>query len=431
VLEKLASVRVNLLIVFLGAPLIILMIKAVSLLLPPKYYFSFSKLVAGSSEPFIVDPPGITAKKLCEVMARAAIPKSAFRGQIRTCDRDYERPISPEEMDQIYSIALRSDGEIRKAYRDEAEKAPVQPMTDDQVRELVGPEASVGDGIEAIVEYYQNEIGRMRDVYDAEKIAALFSKPIPDDITDLPPDANSKQPLAGDLVAKIIAAHDGLRTEITGTNFAQKIPPIRKSTIDELSRGVDNAREIGLRVAQYYSSQMDEAVRATVTRGFGRFDLITNRKIVFEEINKFSWTNYLLSAMVRLTPVFLFGIACGLFLGREEVLSASLAGGMAAFLLSWPLMLMWDRLVQGSWAERKWLFFAFYAVYIASFFLTARCAAVIGARLRVNLPLAREKIARGSVTWRDIAINTAGALAINAAVYAWNIYLPLSSVNAQ
>lgn len=429
--EKLAHLRVNLLIVFVGAPLIILLIKSASLLLPPKYYFSFSKLVAGSSEPFIVDPPGITAKKLCEVLARQAIPASAFHGQIRTCNRDYERPLSSQEMDQVYSIALKSDEEIRKALQDQAAKAPIRVLTDERVKELVAKESSVGDAIEAIVEYYENEIGRLREAYDDDKVVALYKSLAPEDTTDVPPGGEAKQPLAGDLVARVVKAHESLRGELASINFAQKIAPLRKSTVDELLSKLDGPSGIGFRISNYYSLQLDEAVRTTLTSGFARSNLVTNNKVVFDEINKFSWTNYLLSVLVRLTPVFLFGLACGMILGREEVLSAALAGGMAAFLLSWPLMLMWERLVQSSWADKKWLFFGFYAAYIVSFFLTARCAAIIGARLRENLPSIRGKFATGGVTWRDVAINTVGAIAINAAVYAWNVYLPLSSANAQ
>jgi len=428
--EKLASLRVNLLIVFVGAPLIILMIKAVSLLLPPKYYFSFSKLVAGSSEPFIVDPPGITAKKLCEVLARDGIPRSTFRGQIRTCDRDYERPISPREMDEIYGIALGSDARIRQAYRDEAARGPIQPMSDDQIRELAANTDSVGDVVEAITDHYLNQIIRIPETYNSEKIAELFIGPVPDD-APAQSDDDKKKTIPASVVARIVEAHASLRGDLVNNNFAEKMLPIKKSTIDEMTRGADSVRDVAGRISQYYSGQIGDDIRATITNNFAKFDLVANRKAVFEEINKFSWTHYLLSVLVRLTPVFLFGIACGLALGRGEVLSASMAGGMAAFLLSWPLMLMWDRLVQSAWTDKKWLFFCFYAVYIFSFFLTARCAAIIGARLRENLPSVREKIASGGVTWRDVAINTAGAMAINAVVYAWNIYLPLTSANAQ
>jgi hypothetical protein len=433
VFEKLASLRVNFLIVFLGAPLIILMIKGISLLLPPQYYFSFSKLVAGSSEPFIVDPPAITSKKLCEVMAREAISRSAFYWRVRTCDRDFERPLSPEEVDWVYAMAFKTDAEIRKAYRDGAARLSLKTLTDAEVREIAEKQPTVFDAMEAIIESYQNEIGRMQEPYDADRIAALYRTK--DNATDMPDDANEQagKKLADDVVSRIVKAHDSIRGDLTPANIAQKVAPIKRAVVDDATKKVDGLNEVGTRIAQYYSQQIAESIRASVTDGFTRFGLVANRKVVFEEINKFSWSNYLLSILVRLTPVFLFGLACGLVLGRVEVTSASLAAGLAAFLLSWPLMLMWDRLVTSSWADKKLLFFSFYAAYIASFFLTARCAAMIGARLREQgvLPALKGKIASGGVTWRDVAINTTGALAINAVVYAWNIYLPLMGSSGQ
>jgi hypothetical protein len=429
VLAKLSDLKVNFLIVFVGAPLIILAIKAAGLLLPPKYYFSFSKLVAGSSEPFIVDPPGITAKKLCEVLAREAIPRSAFYGRIRTCDRDYERPFTREERDRIYDVAIRSDAEIRTAYREAEASDPPQPLSDERVREIAAGKSSVADAIQAVTDYYLNEIGRMFNAYDADRIAALYEPP--DALDTMPDEDDNRRKLSDDVVAQIVRAHTTVRNDLAGINFAQRIQPIKKSALDEILSHQDGSKNVGPRISLYYTDQVDDFVRSTITNGFARYNLTINRKVVFEEINKFSWANYLLSALVRLTPVFLFGLLCGMLFGRAEIFSASLAGGLAAFLLSWPLILMWDRLVQGSWTDKKWLFFSFYAAYVVSFFLTARCAAVIGARLREHLPAIRGKIADGGVTWRDIAINTAGALAINAVVYAWNVYLPLSSANAQ
>src|SRR5262249_25505499 len=105
-LAKLVEFRVNLLITFFCAALLILLIKATRLLLPAKSFFDFSKLVGGSSEPFIVDPPGVTGQKLCELIAKYGVPPDSFRKRI-ACDEDYENlePFTAEEVDEIYGIA--------------------------------------------------------------------------------------------------------------------------------------------------------------------------------------------------------------------------------------------------------------------------------------------------------------------------------------
>ena len=56
VLRYVMGFKANIAIVFLGAFAVMALIKLTTYL-PGKYYFSFSKLFAGASEPFIVDLP--------------------------------------------------------------------------------------------------------------------------------------------------------------------------------------------------------------------------------------------------------------------------------------------------------------------------------------------------------------------------------------
>src|SRR5688572_17738751 len=86
-LQVINAFRGNFLIAFAGAALIIFAIKVTPLLLPAKYYFSFSSIMGSGTEPFIVDTPGVTGKKLCAVLEKYDIPKERF--QHVNCTLDY------------------------------------------------------------------------------------------------------------------------------------------------------------------------------------------------------------------------------------------------------------------------------------------------------------------------------------------------------
>jgi hypothetical protein len=442
-LAKLVRLRVNFVIVFVGASLIILLIKLTSILLPPKYYFNFSKLVAGGSEPFIVDPPGVTGSKLCEVMTRYAIPENLFNRPI-PCGEDYElNRISREEIDNIYTTALKSDQAIRNAFREVARQVPLHQLSDAEVKRIASKSETVGRAFDDIYNYYANQLGALANTGPSSTIEALYNgsdranAPVYDYQPDDRPDAPAHQGLSEDITTRLVQAHQSLRPQLTSAVLVQRIRPIRKSSIDEIVRRAQAGGGVGWRVASYYSKELVTGLRDSMSSEFSRYGVAsgfeTDRQLIFAEINNFSSRNYMLSILLRLTPVFLFGFLVAIAVGRAELFSIALAGGLAAFLLSWPLILMWDRLVQSNWADQKGLFFAFYAVYIVSFFLTARSAAVLATWLQQTTPnLATQSMqameAQTPVTWREVAVNVVAAIILNGIVYVWNVWIPLSFV---
>src|SRR5437588_5539727 len=61
--------RVSVPIVLAGAALIIALVRLTALL-PEKYYFRFSTLVGSDRSPFIVEPPGVTYARLCDIVRK-------------------------------------------------------------------------------------------------------------------------------------------------------------------------------------------------------------------------------------------------------------------------------------------------------------------------------------------------------------------------
>lgn len=439
-LSKLLALKVNFVIVFAGALFIILLVKAISVLLPDKYYFNFSKLVGGGSEPFIVDPPSVTGRKLCEVMERHSIPLDTF-GRPVACGETLEHRLSQDDIDGIYTIALSSDPAVREAFRETLRRVGIKPLTDAEVKQIASENPTVGQAFEAIFESYAQQIRAIATKGPAKAIEALYAdlRPPSENVNDSSKTPISNKGVPEDVTLQIIQAHQNLKTELTGVSLAGKIPAIRKSWIDQaISRLDTEGGDISLSISRYYTDGMLTALRASMSLGFSSFGLATgkdsDRKLIFAEINSFSWKNYILSILLRLTPVFLFGLLVGAAAGRSELFSIALAGGLTAFLLSWPLILMWDRLVQSNWSDKRAVFFSFYSIYMVSFFLTARSAGLLGTWLREQniARLAAQSVQDLKpvirVTWREVAINIAGAAVFNAAVYLWNLYIPLSTM---
>lgn len=225
---------------------------------------------------------------------------------------------------------------------------------------------------------------------------------------------------------------------MTPTNLSAAINPITKSEVDKAIKESYGWYGVGNSVAQYYKRSLsDDFVHKVLTEQFKNAGLVIHtadeqRRMIFAEINKFSWFTYVVSILIRLTPVVLFGIAAGYFLGRKEVLSIGISGALAAFLLSWPLMLMWDHLVQSTWQDKKTTFIAFYAAYIVAFFLTARASALLGAKLRqqthgVEPDLSGQPSQDFKIDWSKVTTNLAGAAILNLLVFGANMIIPLQA----
>jgi hypothetical protein len=419
---------------FLGAAVIILLIKVTPLLLPAKYYFDFSKLVGGDSEPFIVDPPGVTGTMLCELITKHGVPKESFRKRI-VCNEDFERggpPFTAEEINEIYGIALRADDRIRKAFVDAARSNAFKPLSDAEVRRLVSKQSNTASAFDELFKSYALTLSEVAQAGPSEIIDQLFAKLIgPPDYT-AEPQPEPSAAISSANVERLVQANRSFVADLNIAAYVTGILPIKKTMIDEI---IDHLRERGMlkpSIEDYYTEQMKSALHKKMSARFESFGVVTDMGViqreVFNDINKFSGIDYIVAILVRLTPVFLFGIVAGAMVGRGELLSISLAGGLAAFLLSWPLILMWDRLVQSNWADKKPIFFSFYAAYILSFFLLARAAAVLGTWLREQRIVGMPSAGVTRMRWSYVTMNLMVALAINGLVYAWNVYLPLGGI---
>jgi hypothetical protein len=238
--------------------------------------------------------------------------------------------------------------------------------------------------------------------------------------------------------AKIIAAYHKASARLSQAQLVSALAPITKSEVDRAIAesygwyGIDDSL-----VGYYKRTLSDGYVHNVLMQEFkaSGLDVKTpdeERRLIYAEINKFSWENYVVAIVVRLAPVVIIGILLGIIFGQGELLSIGVAGAMAAFLLSWPLMLMWDRLVQSSWQDKKTTFLLFYAAYIAAFFITARASALIGAKVHERTSIGERMATAGGapkeISWRSIATNVIASIFANVAVYIGNVIIPLQAL---
>jgi hypothetical protein len=462
-LYDLKAFRGNFLIAFAGAGLIIFMIKLTPLLLPAKYYFSFSKLMASGSEPFIVDPPGVTGQKLCALMEKYDIPNDRFPNSFIDCSLSYAQdssstdssqpPFSPQQKDRIYTIALQGDPQVRGDLKAMLEHSAIAFPTDADVALITSQTRSVSTAFEKLFESYRSSLNDVVEAAVGNKVEESFAADAVSggsNATDHGPGGEAttieesigEQPrLSAETSAKVLAAYQKAALRLGQTQLATAVKPITKSEVDKAIKhsygwdGVDDS------IVDYYKRSLsDEFVHGVLMEEFKNAGLSVktpdeDRRLIFAEINKFSLLNYVVAIVVRLLPVVLFGVVMGIVFGRGEVLSIAIAGGIAAFLLSWPLMLMWDRLVQSSWLDKKTVFLIFYAGYILAFFITARASAMFGAKIRQRMrpdespaPGAADGTAAETISWAGIITNAAAAVVANVLVYIGNVIIPLQAM---
>jgi hypothetical protein len=389
-------------IVILGAAAVIALIK-LTYLLPEKYYFKFSTLVSSDASPFLVEPPGVTYARLCSIVQQRQIDDPKFAVNLH-CPSVTEKSgggkpsYGRQHESEIYRLAFVNDEKIRRAL--EAFVRTRGPQPPGQVE--VGNALRNADNLETAV----NLVAGLYHQAGAQHVGPLSIAQVAEALRTLPvqradPGGASSQDRARPIDAKVSVAifktHEAVRSDMLLPSL--QLQPITKKKIDDAIRYADSPENVAGSIAQYYSDQVAEAYSGRFKEGLRRegIDPERDRREVDGIVRAAGLPSYLLSIAIRLAPVILFGLAIGLIFGPAEINSAALAAGLAAFLLAWPVILMWDRVVSWSWQDKRALFLALYALYVLAFYLAARVAADLGALLRARFVAAAPEAAAGGV----------------------------------
>lgn len=429
--EDLGRARVNLAIVVLGAATIIGLIKLTSLL-PEKYYFRFSVLVSSQSSPFIVQPPGVTYAKLCALIRSNQLER---RTSSVNLDCSQEQTTGPsygtENADAIYRVAYAIDEEVRALFERSAAIYAPQALPDEELQQAIEYASNIGAGVENIENRYRVQV--------TEAFEELFRNHFTSRFESLPetdePQAGSEESEFGITEAGrqlLRDAHLRVASQITRPLTNIKLSPMTKAELDELTKWVSSRDAVIGAVASYYTKQVAEAYGDVLRSGFAHagIDQAGDRQRLDRAVMDAGLSDYLTSALIRILPVLLFGLAVGLIFGPKEINSAAVAAALAAFLLAWPVVLMWDQVVSYDWQDKRELFSAFYIVYVLSFFLTARVGAGLGASIRKSFWASAEDAVGPVAVFRSgtalkVARDLVLALAVNTAFYVGNALVVL------
>jgi hypothetical protein len=94
------------------------------------------------------------------------------------------------------------------------------------------------------------------------------------------------------------------------------------------------------------------------------------------------FTYSIFAYLVRLAFPFLVAIVIGRLYGVQGILPASIGAAAAALLLSWPVIVLWERVVARSFETYYSQFLMLYVLSSIAFFYVARIGAFIGVKLK-------------------------------------------------
>lgn len=447
-LHNILTIRVNLALVFLGAFSVMLLIKMTSLL-PSQYYFSFSKLVSGDNGPFLVDPPSVSGAKLCELLRRNRISSEDLQTVQIDCNQnaivgqatpDTGPRFSQQEIDAIYNSVLVNAAALQQRSQQLAGSFALTPLPDAELEQILTRAQTVDAAVKEISRQYSYQIDQGIEQplrQNVEQLLAVLPEPV---YTGSTPEQLDLPPLSEAERARIRAAHADFIQAVAGRLAQTPQPAIRKSDLDGFVQTAWGKYDLTSKITQHHTDPMSAAITtamndAVASEGLQLRSSDELQQVVFTELSAAGLWDYAASALIRLGAVLLFGIVAGIAFGRHEFVSIAVAAALAAFLLSWPLMLMWENLVDPRWNDQRPLFLVFYGVYILSFYFTARFGAVLGALIRRSvlrrseplLTTAGNSAAANAVTFRDFIVNLTASVFINVAVYATNMVIPLTA----
>ena len=308
--------------------------------------------------------------------------------------------------------------------------------TDDELGEIIDKSKTVNDAFEGLRTAY----GGVFENTFARPLGEAYKR----QLSDVSPDSDTVgEPkevdlaIAPDDAEKIRKSNESFIARFNNTKPGIALKPIQKSRVDEIVNDASGAWDLPNSLARFYADQIGNVANMQLREAFAAHEIAPKekkeaRQLMFRQISAAGLGEYVIAVAFRLLPVIVFGLVLGFIFGRIELASIGLSAAVTAFLLSWPLILMWEKLVGYQWQGQRSLFMLFYTAYIFSFFITARMSAVWGAGLRnmvSPLPLAGS-IGQGEtvvVTSREVVINILAGIITNAVVYGWNVLLPLTA----
>lgn len=449
--------RLNIIILLLFPVFALGAIKLTNSILPAQYYFSISKLAKGADEPFIVEPPSVTEEKFCDLLKKYRVDASHVNLPYIDCGRIYaaqpsqtatQYTPSADEKDQIYRIAFQADQAARETLLQDTKSVQIPVLTDEQLDAMLAKASSPLDAFEAIGQHYASPYSGIR--YNGQSqintfFVNAFQKVVPTEASDQQAGVNygssdyKPSDLKPEEAAKIKEAHRRFVSALAGLDFAGQYKAISVTDIEKILKNAYSAEGVPRDFAGFYAEQNQPILKAALRSEFeaSKVDLTDSaalRKEILTEASQSGIFNYVVAAIARVMPIFIVALFFGLYFGRREVFSIAVGAGLLAFLLVWPILLMWDTVVQSQWAEYKMLFVVLYLLYVAAFFAVGHSGSLIGAAVtrRFGLQKVFEDAdapidTTGRIQVREILISLVSSGIFSFLAFSLNLIVPLQA----
>jgi hypothetical protein len=97
---------------------------------------------------------------------------------------------------------------------------------------------------------------------------------------------------------------------------------------------------------------------------------------ITEQILAAGQFNFWTALLLKMLPPFLVSYFIYLVWKEDAMLAAPTAAALTAFLLCWPVVLLWEQAVHEAWDKQRYLFIVLYLTYILLYYHLARLGCI-------------------------------------------------------
>lgn len=442
----------------LVAVFILFSIRVSSYVLPEKYYFSVSSVFKSDESLMLVDHPGVSGERFCQILRKYKITASDLELNRLDCTKerdDYKNNadsylLSAKHRSQIYDTWIKSKDEMEKELEENIDKTSIA--------------TNIFLNLNSIDVYERQEVvftGRLIDQVKIKVDSAIsnstssiirpyFSELSERIARELEPDEDYQNPYGNDLavddeqferIRNAIAAQVSLRAAI-------ELSKNEKLNVgfDDMQAAVEAARyswEIEPNIEAAYAAKLvgpyiDIVDDILSTENLRPPDVKEAVASVHREFISENLPYYLASATIRFGIVFLAVLMVALVnVENFRIQNYSFGAALAAIMLTWPVLSLWSWVVREEWQAMKIMFLAIYALYTVAFFFTGKAAAHTAAYIRQRLAengygkhirfTSDKSVLVFETSIKEIFLNFTIAASTSALVYTLNIIVPINA----
>ena len=334
--------------IFLASLAAVLGLVTLLTLLPSHYYFTFSRVVAKDNQSqFFVYKDLATPTTYCRIKyAEAKWDYASMEPNLaEACQiiEDFSYPLQ-----SVFPIDATIEGErlVSDDYR-----AAVTGLLD----ELKANSGSLENALEASGNV-------LRDSFRSKSPGQIESILIAD------------QQISLRAILSFLLKDEEINYFVLGQDVARVFPALN-AKVEAASAALFSEYDGGFRNSERWANLADAYIAATYSE---ELDFLN------EQIHGVPTDNLFVAFLIKLLPPLVAGLLIAAILRPASITEISFGAAAAAFLLCWPVILLWNVVVASDFRDQWPTMWALYAAYILAYFYFAKLGAQLGLRLRTS-----------------------------------------------